>query len=255
MWTHLFWTYIVGPLAALLPAPWRRAVSGFVRVDWARAALLSGFLEILAAIISLGYWYMFDMTRRMTQITDAVATGQVATGASEHQVSGAALTFFYLDFLTWILFYVFLEGVVRLCGAAFTENVMGTLPLYLLERMLFLFRNRKKVKPGEVVSQNVNSFVESLRERLLVSRLEQVPDELHYMKIAAEQMLEISASRRKEDWVPPKIIRVDETFYRLEDTSVREAPRPFHYRLRRLEAGVTGRNVILYKTGDLLVKE
>jgi len=255
MWTNFFWTYIAGPIAALLPARWRRALPSTVCADWERAASLSGFLEILAAIVALGFWYMWEMTRRIAQIVDASEAGQIPVGLSEHQVQGAALAIFYMNPLTWILFYFFFEGAVRLCGAAFTENVLGTLPLYLLERIVFLARNRKEVKPREVVARNVKSIVESVRERLTVARLPEVPDELHYTRNGTEEMLEISASKRKEDWVSPKIVRVNEVYYRLEESTVEPGARPFRYHLRRLEAGVTGRNVVLYKSDDALVRE
>jgi hypothetical protein len=101
----------------------------------------------------------------------------------------------------------------------------------------------------------MESFVESVRERVMVARLEKVPDELHYTRSGTEEMLEISANKRKADWVSPKIVRVDEVFYRLEESLVEHGVRPFRYRLRRLEAGVTGRNVALYKSDEAAVKE
>jgi hypothetical protein len=255
MWTHFFWTYIAGPIAALLPYRWRRALPTKVCADWERAAAFSGFLEILASIVGLGFWYMWEMTRRIGQIMDASETGQIPVGLSEHQVQGAALTIFYLNPLTWILFYFFFEGGVRLCGAAFTESILGTLPLYLLERLVFVARNRKEVKPGEVIARNVESIVESVRERLMVARLPEVPDELHYTRSGTKEMLEISTSRRKVEWVSPKIVQVDEVYYRLGEGTVERGARPFRYRLRRLEAGVTGRNVVLYKTDEAVVRE
>jgi hypothetical protein len=255
MWTHFFCTYLLGPVAVLLPVRWRRALPIMERADWERAAALSGFLEILAAIVGLGYWYMFEMTRRIGQILNASVNGQIPVELSEHQVLGAALTIFYMNPLTWILFCFFFEGAVRLCGAAFTENVLGTLPLYLLERMLFLVRNRKEVRLGELVARNVKSLVESVREELMVARLEEVPDELHYSKSGTEETLEVWASRRKKEWVAPKIVRVDDVYYRLEESWVQKGARPFLYRLGRLDAGVPGRSVILYKRGEAVVKE
>lgn len=250
MWAHFFWTYAVGPFAALLPTSWRKRLPGAPRLNWERAATISGFLEMLSAVVGLGSWYMFEMTRRMSQLTDAVTGGQITVGLTEHQVAGSALTIFYLNFLTWILFYFFFEGTVRLCGAAFTENVLGTLPLFLLERILFLVRNRVDIRPGEVIVRNAKSFLESIRENVMVARLEQLPDELHDLASGTDELIEIWASHRKQNWVPPAIVRLDESFYRLEECSVRRPPRPFHYRLRRLEAGVSGRNVLLYKTGS-----
>ncbi len=112
-------------MAALLPERWRRALPTAVCPDWERSAALSGFLEILAAIVGLGFWYMSEMTRRIGQITDASGAGKIPVGLSEHQVQGAALTIFYVSPLTWVLFYFFFEGAVRLCGAAFTENILA----------------------------------------------------------------------------------------------------------------------------------
>jgi len=51
-------------------------------------------------------------------------------------------------------------------------------------------------------------------------------------------------------------VRVDETYYRLEASAVEKgAARPFRYRLRRLEAGVPGRGVLLYKSSEAIVKK
>ena len=165
-------------------------------------------------------------------------------------MAGSALTIFYMNFLTWLLLYFFFEGAVRLCGAAFTETVLGTLPLFAFERFVNLLRNRNEMRPGEVLIQNAKSCLESVREHLMVANLEQVPDTLHYSTSGPDQMLEIWASRRKLEWVPPRIVQVDESFYRLEELSVRKPPRPFHYRLRRLEAGVRGRSVLPYTDRD-----
>jgi hypothetical protein len=248
MGTPLFWTYVAGPLLALLPERWRKALPAAVCPDWERSATVSGFMEILVSLVGLGYWYIFEMTRRIAQIVEGSEAGRVHVGLGEHQVQGAALTIFSMSPLTWILFYFLFEGVLRLCGAAFAENVLGTLPLWLLESVLFVFRNRQEVRPGEMIAFHASSFLESVRERAIVARQKRVPDALRYTRSETEEFLEIRASHRKEDWVPPKIVRVDELYYRLEDSSVERGIRPFRYRLKRLEAGVPGRNVSLYKT-------
>jgi hypothetical protein len=239
MWTHFFWTYVAGPVLALLPVRWRRGLPTTGHVQWESAAAVSGFLEIVAAIVGLRLWYRFEMT-------------------GEHQLPEAALmifNFFFMNPLTWILLCFFFEGAVRMCGAAFAEDVLGTMPLCALEGVLFLVKNRREAKPGEVLRQNVKSFVDSVRERLMVARLEEVPDELHYTRSGTEEMLEVWASRRKEEWLAPKIVRVDEVYYRLEGGSVQKGARPFRYLLRRLEAGVPGWGVILYNRGEAIVKE
>ena len=248
MWTQVFWTYVVGPAAALLPERWRYALPVAERVHWGRAGAVSGLVELVAAIIGLGYQYMRIVVPAISTGTESELRGFVEV--AEHQVGGIALFVFALHPVTWLLVYVFGEGAVRLFGAAFTEDVRGTFPLYLLERVVFLATHPGEAKPmAQEVRRNVASIAETVRERAMVARLKQVPDELHYSREATEEFLEIWACRRKEDWEAPRIVRVDETYYRLEASSVEKgAARPFRYRLRRLEAGVPGRGVLLYKS-------
>ena len=99
-----------------------------------------------------------------------------------------------------------------------------------------------------VVKGNAKSIAASIRERLMVARLKNVEDQLRFREEGTETVLEICSSRRKQEWDPPKIVRVDEEFYRLEESGVGRGPRPFQYRLRRLEAGVMGRKVLQYRT-------
>ena len=101
---------------------------------------------------------------------------------------------------------------------------------------------------GSAVSQKIGRGANALRAQMLAARLETVPDELHYSMDSADEILLIRACRPKQDWIPPKVVRVDETYYRLEHASTEKGARPFRYRLRRLEAGVPGRNVLLYRT-------
>jgi len=256
MWTQVFWTYVVGPVAALLPQRWRYALPVAERVHWGRAAAVSGFVELAAAIVGLGYQYMRTVAPTIGKGTESAMLGKFGGGVTEHQIGGAALLVFALHPVTWMLAYAFGEGAVRLFGAAFTEDVRGTFPLYLLERVMFLATHPAEARPmAQEVGRNVASIAETVRERAMVARLEDVPDELQYTQAGTEEFLGIRACRRKDDWEPPKIVRVDETYYRLEASSVEKgAARPFRYRLRRLEAGVPGRGVLLYKSGEAIVK-
>ena len=255
MWARFFWMYLVLPAATLLPNRWRGMLRVGERVNWERAAVVSGFLEIAVGIFGMCFWYMQAMAPMISTATDWALSGKFGRDVTEHQIAGAALVVFASHPLTWLLLYAFLEGGVRLCGAAFMEDVRGSFPLYLLERMVFLVKHRAEVKPGEILRQHAAATAQALRERAMVAGLPEVPDELHSFRGAGEEILEISASRRKEDWVPPKIVRVDEAYYRLEDSSVEAAPRPFRYRLWRLEAGVPGRNVILYKSAKAAARD
>lgn len=255
MLTSLVFTYLVGPLAALLPARWRKALPFAGFIQWNRAATLSGILQIVAAILALAKWYQHVMFPIVDRGVDLALKGKLPGEVTDQQIAGAGYMVFLFHPLTWLLVYFFLEGAVRLCGAAFSENVLGTLPLALIDWAYSLLTDRNASKPEYPVAQNAQSFAGAVRERAILSRLKQVPDELHFATDQTQELLEIWASHRKDDWVAPKVVRVDDVYYRLEENSVDDGPRPFRYRLRRLERGVPGRNVLLYKTADAVVKQ
>jgi hypothetical protein len=255
MLTSVVFTYIVGPLAALLPARWRKALPFAGLIQWNRAATVSGILQIAAAILALAMWYQHLMFPIVERGVDLALNGKLPGEVTDQQIAGGAYMVFLFHPITWLLIYFSLEGAVRLCGAALTENVLGTLPLGLIDQALSLVTGRTSWKPGYPAERDGQSFVSAVRERAILSRLEQVPDELHFATDQTQELLEIWASRRKDDWVAPKVVRVDDQYYRLEENSVEHGPRPFRYRLRRLERGVPGRSVLLYTTEDAVVKQ
>jgi hypothetical protein len=246
-----FFTYLLGPIAAFLPARWRNPPSLAGKIQWTRAAALSAVLEFSAALISLAYWYMYLMSR----VVDSWVNGSLAGKVTDHQLTAGALIIFTLNPLTWLFSYFLLEGAVRLCGALFAESILGTLPLYLIERMIFLIKNHNELKPHEALRSNVQSIAGSVREHIMLKQLAQVPDELHYSQAGSEELLEIWSCRKNTDWIAPAVMRVDDLYYRLENSSVEKGTRPFRYRLRRLPIGVPGRKVLLYKTADAVVHE
>jgi hypothetical protein len=244
---NVVWTYVLGPLLALLPARWRNAPWWRGQVNWERAGTVSGILQMLGAVVGMGYWYIYEMTRRIGQIVDMAVVGKIEPGLEEHQVRGAALMLLYMSPLTWLLFYFFAEGAVRMCAAAFTEKSYGSLPLWAAERLWKTIRRPNEARISETIRENAKSFTESIRERVMLARIAELEDEVRFEQMGTEGTLEIRASRRKLEWAPPRIVKVDDSYYRLEAAELRSGARPFVYRLRRLEAGVMGRRVIQYQ--------
>jgi hypothetical protein len=80
----------------------------------------------------------------------------------------------------------------------------------------------------------------------MIKGLAEVPDELCFSGSAPDEFLEIRACRRKADWNPPRTVRYQDNFYRLEACTDGMPPRPFRYKLRKLSAGVMGRTVLVY---------
>lgn len=243
------WTYLLGPFLSLLPKSWRETLPIGASMNWARAAMLSGFAEFVGALVALGYWYMYAMSAWVDRGVDAALNGKMGPGITTHQIAGVALSVWATHELTWLLGYFLAEGAVRLCGAAFSGSILGTFPLFLLDKILFgAFRRQRPndLNSAGNFSSNVSSYFGAIRERMLVARLPLVSDELFFRRSATEELLEIRACRRKADWTPPRVVRYQDSYYRLEECSRGAAPRPFHYMLRRLPAGVPGRSVLVY---------
>jgi len=97
----------------------------------------------------------------------------------------------------------------------------------------------------------------ALREKVMTKGLPKVPDELFFSGSGPDEFLEIRASRKKADWAAPRTVRYRDTFYRLEASRTGMPPRPFHYMLRKLSAGVMGRTVLIYSPEEepLLAKK
>lgn len=236
------WDFAVGPVMALLPKRWRDGIFAGREVPWGRAGTLSGMYEAIGAVVGFGYWYLLEMNRLMTALL--VANAKSGAGLTEPQIGGTALTLFYAHPVTWLLLGVFFEGVVRLCGAAFTEKVVGSLPLVIVERVVFWVRHPREAK---TIGENARSFAGAVGERVMAAWREELPDQVKVNGSGTDEILEIRASRRKDGWVAPRVVRMGQKYYRLEGNWVGAGERPFCYRLRRLEAGVMGRNVILYQ--------
>lgn len=237
------WTYVLGPFLAFLPEPWRRVAAPSDAVNWPRAGALSGLLESAIAILALAYWYSYSVTTWISRGLDAALTGRIS--ATDHEIGFMALSLFATHPLTWTLGYFALEGAVRFCAAAFTGTALGTVLLVLPVRILAApFR---RVQHREFRESNLTSYVGAVRDSVLSSRGAELSDELCFGLEGEGQILEIRSSRAKNDWQPPRILRYEEEYFRLEDTRRALPPRPFVYRFRKLAAGVPGRTVIFYK--------
>jgi hypothetical protein len=250
------WTYILGPFLALLPKPWRHALEFEKHTQAARATALSGLGESAAAIIAIGYWYMYAMTKYVDRGLDIAMSGKQGP-VTDHAVAGVAVSLWFAHPFTWLLAYFILEGAVRLCSAAFSGMIVGTLPLFLFDKICinpFRASTRNRAE-GDSLRSATSSLSGAIRERVMMARTSQVQDELSFRKSGADEFLEICASRRKDDWNPPRVVRFEDTYYRLEAASVASGPRPFRYTLRRLSAGVPGRSVLLYSPSNALIRQ
>ena len=239
-------SYILGPFLAILPKRWRELLPFRASLDWKPAALLGGILESVIALLALVYWYSYSVTH---WARDAVYSAiQHGAQIDPRAIGFAGLAVLFLHPVTWIIAYAGVEGIVRLC-AVFTDTTLGVLPLFLADKAyLQLVRGTHPLVPGveKFSESHLTSGFRAVREKALTSSLPLIPDELRITRNAPEELLEIRACRRKLDWTPPRVVRHQDRYYRLESSVTGTAPRPFVYTLRRLSAGVPGRSVLVY---------
>ena len=243
-------TYLLGPFLALLPRRWRNSLSFGEGVEWRRATVLSGFAEAVIALAGLLFWYSYYMNLLVNNGLDSALSGKMGQGVTDQAIGFTALVVWATHPLTWVIAFAGVEGAVRLVGAAFTETNLGTLPLFLADKIFLKVSGRSAPgisKAAGYSEGNFSSYASAIREKAILRTLPQVPDEILISTDGPEEMLEIRACRRKEDWNPPRTVRYEDTFYRLEACSDGMLPRPFRYTLRKLSAGVMGRTVLVYK--------
>jgi hypothetical protein len=218
-------------------------------VEWRRATVLSGFGEAVIALAALMYWYSYFMNLLVDRGLDSALSGKLGPGVTDQAIGFTALVVWATHPLTWLIAYAGVEGTVRLVGAAFTETNLGIFPLFVVDKVFLKLSGRSAPSAAKMAGYsegNFSSYAGAIRERALFKRLPEVPDELFFSGNGPEEMLEIRACRRKADWNPPRTVRYQDSFYRLEACSDGMPPRPFRYTLRKLSAGVMGRSVLIY---------
>ena len=242
-------TLLLGPFLAALPKRWRQSLHMQKLIEWRIASVLSGFAEFLFGVAAMLFWYSYSVTTWVSRGLDAALAGKVGPNVNDQQIGFMAIFIFATHPLTWLIAYIAVEGSVRLVGAAFAESNLGIIPLFLADK--FFLKLTGRTVPGIAQAAgysetNVSSYVGAIREKARVMSAAIIPDELCAIQEGSDEFLEIRACRNKPDWNPPRTVRYQDTFYRLEASSSSSGPRPFHYRLRRLSAGVMSRTVLVY---------
>jgi hypothetical protein len=249
-------SFILGPILALLPKTWRNSLPGGEAVNWRVATVLSGFAESAIALIAMMYWYSYSMTTWVDRGLDSATTGKMPAQVTDQEIGFTALVLVATHPLTWLIAYAGVEGAIRLVAAVAGTN-LGILPFFLLRKFFAIGSGKKRPGAAQAAGYsqgNLSSYVGAIREKAMISGLAEVADELVFIGKPPEEFLEIRSCRRKEGWEPPRTVRYQDTYYRLEACSGGGASRPFRYMLRKLSAGVMGRTVLVYSPEEPLVR-
>lgn len=244
------WRLPLGIVLSLLPRRWRDGLGLQQAIPWERAAIVSGMVESLLAVGVLVVWYSHSVTTWAAEALDSALRGGPPAAYSGQELGLSAFVLWLLHPQTWLTAYFAFEGMVRMLAAVSTEQIVGTLPLAVVDWCY----GKATGRPVQGDDLHLPSgaaqwrfFVSALKEKMLVRKLPQVADEVREVLEGGESFLEIHSSRPKAEWIPPKIVRIGNDYFRLEHVEMREPPRPFTFRLRRLPAGVPGRSVIVYE--------
>jgi hypothetical protein len=242
-------TLLLGPILCLLPRRWRESHQLFSSIHWPIAATLSGMVESFLALLAFVSWYSYSVTH---WAKDAVYSALNAGARIPQNTQGfAALALMFLHPVTWLISVCAFEGTIRFLGAAFTGNVLGIFPLFLLDKIWVRFTSSVRTERAEDRRRSSwSSFVPWIRQQAAFLRHPVLPDEVLYSADAIGEVMSISSSRPKSGWEPPRIVHCRDIYYRLEAASEQSGPKPFLYVLRRLPTGVHGRTVITYSPDD-----
>ena len=223
------WTaYVFGPFASLLPKRWRQGERNGPTIYLARAAVVSGIAEAVLSLVALGFWYASNVGLFSRHYANFVANSGQGLSSEWTFAGGAGLIRFATNLLTWLMLYFAVEGAIRAVAAIVTDEVVGTLPLYLLD---FGWRN--------------------LRRNRKAPELPLVPDEITPGGSTCD--IRIATCRRREGWKYPFTLRYGGGYFQVIDEQYMGAgARPYIYALRRLPAGEIAGGLKHYDPSDVL---
>lgn len=236
------WTYLLGPLLALLPERWRKTFFAGAPVNWPRAGLISGLVEGAGCLLGLIGWYLYYIQAAIDQQA-ALAAGALMMHDTPKGMSGAglsyamglsALTAFAMHPLTWALAYFWMEGVLRTFAAYTSDEVAGTLPLALVDHL-----------------------VTDARRRAYEARVPLMADAVIVGGEKDPWDLKVESCRPKPTWKHPLTVRFKDAYFQVvgEEAAGGAPARPHVYLLRRPPPGEAYRGVVNYDPGDVLRPE
>ena len=223
-------TYLFGPLLSLLPATWRARLPWAESVRWRRATFVSGALEACASLYALVVWYSYSVTHHTRLQLDALLRAHPNIQLNFPRLGLLGFIFVALSPVTWVIVWFYFEGVVRALGAAFTGEIVGTLPLWIIDRSVRALRRR-------------------IENRW---RLPLLPDEVTWHNDGQHEVLRIMSCRPKPTWESHPTIHIKEEFFQVEESIPGSGPRPYAYQLRRLRPGEIIRAPVNYDAQAVL---
>ena len=226
-------SFLAGILLSLLPERYRRWWEPASTLDFLRASFVSGLVQGLGCFVVFILRYLIFFQQRVMEMGGQV----IKAGADEALASrgvqmgmGVVSTLEYVfQPLSLLLVYFALEGAVRLAGAAFTEQILPSLPLHLLawaQERLEQRRAERALGPPVVDT---------------VERGD-----------GKEYDLRIASCRSKLNWDRLMTVAYEDQFYEVIKEEQAARPRPFIYLLKKIPESKVIRGLHHYRPDETL---
>ena len=93
-------TFLLGPFLAALPRRWRQSLPLLKSLGWRTPCMLSGFGELVVAIVAYMYWYSYSMNTWVSRGLDAALAGKMDPRVTDHDITIMSLFIFATHPLT-----------------------------------------------------------------------------------------------------------------------------------------------------------
>jgi hypothetical protein len=234
----------MGSLANLVTGMFVSLFPTGLRVRWARASdanlrtatIVSGLAEAIVCLLINVIRYLNFLDWRVGTIGDAAikrgAEDALGSIAVQFGSGYAAAVEYVFSPLCLLLTYFTVEGTVRTLAAMVQDEVVGTLPLHLLD----LAAERVKLARQE----------RAMGPRVIdrVERCRGISYDLH-----------VASCRPKAGWNEAATIEFEGEYYELYEQKTAGAPRRFVYLLRKISPGKVIRGLHHYQPDEALTEK
>jgi hypothetical protein len=209
---------LLGMILSLLPKRYRDSLSVSVQADLKQGAIASGLAVSIVCLASFILRYLTFIQYRVGDLgqraIDRGVEGVLVNRVVHFGMGAVATAEYLLHPLTLLLIYFAVEGAARFLAALITEEITGTLPLYVLAWIEDRFRRARA-------------------ERALGPL---VPDIVEPM-YSPDYDLRIFTCRRKRHWDRMITVSWQDQFYEVLDEQLGRPPHYFIYRLKKSRPG------------------
>jgi len=229
-------SFLFGIVLSFLPKRYRDRFPEFLRGNLRLGAVVSGLFQCLGCLAIFCVRYLIFLQRNVGALADrAIAHGaEEALGATAVQAGMGYVSMVEYVFhpLSLLLIYFALEGTVRSCAAAITEEIVATLPLH-------------------IVAWAQDRVGKARAERALGPRVADIVEQVY----SGDYDLRIFSCRPKRNWDRLITVSYEGQLYAVAGEQQGKPPYRHIYHLRKTRFGWIVRNIHHYDPQEVLLEK